>query len=356
MVVRRFGERRCDATGGIGQLSLRVVVLLVSLATSLTTVAEEVRRGFSLYVDQDLLMPLTNEDRDYTMGFGFEVYQDQGPLYLFGGVIDAVGEALGFTQTAGRFYQSWLFGSQTFTPDDIANPAPIFDDRPYASLVFLSNKQVVADHRQVLGTELTVGAIGLGLSEQVQKALHGWVRDWRDNDHPRDPQGWRYQISDGGEPTLRLRLAGSRRLFGGQQWDVAGGWEANLGFQANASIGTSLRLGDIASPFWNLPYDPINRGAFVPWLRSDEWFVWGAGRLRAVAYDALLQGQFRDSEVTVAADDMRRVVWEAGVGLTKAWPGLQVTFAVNAKAGDTTLTRAPDEHFWGGIYFSWGHY
>jgi hypothetical protein len=249
-----------------------------------------------------------------------------------------------------------LFGSQTFTPDDIANPEPIFDDRPYASLLYLSNKQVIADGVQVLGTELMIGAIGLGVSETVQTHIHGWARDLQGGDNPKDPRGWSHQVSDGGEPTLRLRLTGSHRLAGDDHWDLAGGWEANLGFQTNASVGASVRLGDIGSPFWSLPYDPINRGAFVPWLRSDEWYFWGAGRLRAVAYDALLQGQFRDSDVTVGADDMRRFVWEAGIGLTKAWPGLQVTFAVNAKAGDTRLALAPDEHVWGGIYFSWGHY
>lgn len=333
-----------------------VFAILVSLCSSMAMSGEDVRRGYSLYFDQDLLVPGTNDDRDYTMGLGFEVFEDQGPLYLFGGVIDSFGKALGFADLTGRVYQSWFFGSLTYTPDDIANPEPIFDDRPYASLLYLANKKVVADDDQVLGTELMIGMIGLDVSEQVQTSLHTGVRKRRGSVEPKDPQGWRYQISDGGEPTVRLRLARSHRLAAGDAWDFAGGWEANLGFQTNASIGASLRAGDIASPFWGLPYDPINRGAFVPWLRSDEWYLWGAGRLRAVAYDALLQGQFRHSEVTVDPDDMRRLVWEGGVGLTKAWPGFQVTFAVNAKAGDTTLAKAPDEHVWGGIYVSWGNY
>ena len=87
-------------------------------------------------------------------------------------------------------------------------------------------------------------------------------------------------------------------------------------------------------------------------MRRDELYLWGAARLRAVAYDALLQGQFRESEVTVDYDDMRKLVWEAGVGVTTGWSGFQLTFSINAKAGDTTLSQAPREHLWGGLYLS----
>lgn len=312
------------------------------------------QRGYSLYFDQDLFVPGTNEDRDYTMGLGIEVFEDQGPLYLLGDVIDSIGPLLRLDKSAGRIYQSWFFGSVTYTPDDIGDPAPIYDDRPYASLLYLANKQVVADHDQVIGIEVMIGAMGLDAAEQVQSTLHRWARDLSGNSEPVDPEGWRYQISDGGEPTLRLRVARSHLLGDGESWDVAGGWDANLGFQTNASVGLSARYGDKNSPFWSIPYDPINRGAFVPSLQSDELYVWASGRLRAIGYDALLQGQFRDSEVTVDYDDMRKMVWEAGVGVTKSWPGLQVTLSVNAKAGDTRLARAPDEHVWGGLYISWG--
>jgi hypothetical protein len=58
--------------------------------------------------------------------------------------------------------------------------------------------------------------------------------------------------------------------------------------------------------------------------------------------------------VTVDYDDMRKLVWEAGVGVTTSWPGLQVTLSINAKAGDTRLASAPDKHLWGGLYISWG--
>lgn len=331
-----------------------VLVVMAASADPGPSTAPTGQRGYSLYFDQDLFVPGTNEDRDYTMGLGIEVFEEQGPLYLLGDVIDTVGPLLGLDKRTGRIHQSWFFGSVTYTPDDIGDPDPILDDRPYASLLYLANKQVVADHDQVIGIEVMVGALGLDVAEQVQTTLHGWARNWGDDSEPEDPEGWRHQISDGGEPTLRLRVARSHLLGEGDAWDLASGWDANLGFQTNASIGLSARYGDKRSPFWSIPYDPINRGSFVPSLKHDELYLWTAGRLRGVGYDALLQGQFRDSDVTVDYDDMRKLVWEAGVGVTKAWPGLQVTFAINAKAGDTRLDSAPDEHIWGGLYFSWG--
>lgn len=311
------------------------------------------RIGVALYADQDLFVPATNADRDYTMGLGVEVFEDRGPLYLFGDLLDLVEPILPIDRRCGRVYRSFLFGSVNYTPDDIGNPAPIHDDRPYASLLYLANKQVVGDEHGVLGVELAVGVLGLDLARQVQTGLHSAWRGVTGGTEPVEPRGWQHQISDGGEPTARLRVVGASLMHHTDTWDAAWGWEANLGFQTNAALGLSARAGRRDSVFWSVPYDPINRGAFVPALGGDEFYLWSAARLRAVAYDATLQGQFRHSPVTVDRDDMRSLVWEAGVGVTRGWSGVQLTFAVNAKAGDTRLARAPDEHVWGGLYLSW---
>ena len=337
---------------------LRLLVPAVALYAHAVT-AQCVREsppaglGVAVYFDQDLFVPGANNDRDYTMGIGVEVFKDEGPLYLMGDLLHKFDPLVGFDRRCGRVYQSFLLGSVTYTPDDIGDPAPILDDRPYASLLYLANKKVVADDERVLGVELMVGGLGLDLAREVQTALHTWYRDQTGSDEPVDPQGWQHQISDGGEPTLRLRLADSRRFLHGRHWDLAHSWDVNLGFQTNASVGLSGRAGQLSSPFWSVPYDPINRGNFVPAFGGDEWYLWAAGRVRGVAYDALLQGQFRDSLVTVGAGDMRRLVWEAGIGVSKGWSGLQLTLSVNGKAGDTELPNAPDEHYWGGIYLSW---
>jgi len=308
--------------------------------------------GWGIYFDQDLFIPGGNEDRDYTMGIGIEVFQNQGPLQVLGDLLRRIEPFVGFDRRCGRVYRSFLLASVNFTPDDIGDSAPIFDDRPYASLLYLANKQVVADDDRALGVELMVGALGLGLADEVQTALHRWNRELRGSSDPVDPKGWRYQISDGGEPTARLRVSDSRRFAHGSHWDLSHAWDLNLGFQTNASIGLSARFGELNSPFWSIPYDPINRGNFVPAFGGDELYFWGAARLRGVAYDAMLQGQFRDSRVTVDSDDVRRLLWDAGLGITKGWRGYQLTLAFNAKGAETRLKDARNRHFWGGLYLS----
>jgi hypothetical protein len=106
----------------------------------------------------------------------------------------------------------------------------------------------------------------------------------------------------------------------------------------------------IASPFWSLPYDPINRGHFVPAFGGDEAYLWVAVRGRVVGYDALLQGQFRDSVLTYDASRIRRLVLDAGSGLTASWQGWQLTVSANLKTSELDTGVADRTHWWGGLY------
>lgn len=90
--------------------SIFLFPIFVAAAYSGTGDVPSNQRGYSLYFDQDLFVPGANEDRDYTMGLGTEVFKDQGPLYLLGDVIDTVGPLLGLDRQTGRIYQSWFFG------------------------------------------------------------------------------------------------------------------------------------------------------------------------------------------------------------------------------------------------------
>ena len=49
----------------------------------------------------------------------------------------------------------------------------------------------------------------------------------------------------------------------------------------------------------------------------DEFYLWAGGRLNLRIYNALLQGQFRHSEVTVSSDNMERLVAEYWFGVTR---------------------------------------
>jgi hypothetical protein len=311
------------------------------------------QRGIGLYLDQDLLTPLFNEDRDYTTGVAVEFFEEQHKLlYPMDKLAGWLGDTLDMHHARRTTRRSIMLGSISYTPDDLARRTPIRDDRPYSSLLYFANKRVQADQRRAIGIEMRAGLLGTAVSREVQQALHQWWRDATDDDEPVDPRGWRHQISDGGEPTFRVRLSYSQLLAHAEgSWDLSGSAHLNLGYQTNAGAGLALRVGKLRSAFWSLPWDPINRGNFLPAQPHSEYYVWLAYNATAVAYDALLQGQFRDSEVTFNNDELNQLVHHAGLGLTLGWKPVEITFAVNAKSAELDVGRADRSHVWGGMYF-----
>jgi len=105
----------------------------------------------------------------------------------------------------------------------------------------------------------------------------------------------------------------------------------------------------VTNGIWTLPFDPVNRGNFVPAGKGDEWYLWAAYRTRLVGYDVLLQGQFRDSDLTYSYSGIRRLMHEGAVGLNIGFQLIQVSFSVNAKSSETRRGSADREHLWGGV-------
>lgn len=86
-------------------MNLKVIISCTLLALSLpiaTNAAPEPAKdtssnwGWGLYLDQDLWLPVFNEDRDYTMGIALEFFwQDEDkPFYLFDDSAKKVGEVV----------------------------------------------------------------------------------------------------------------------------------------------------------------------------------------------------------------------------------------------------------------------
>lgn len=83
-----------------------------------------------------------------------------------------------------------------------------------------------------------------------------------------------------------------------------------------------MRWGRLGNQWWT--FDPaygdyVHLGA--PKLRSGhlrprEWFFWMGVKGRARVYNALLEGQFRDSAVTFSRSDLRVLTAEAAAGFT----------------------------------------
>lgn len=307
--------------------------------------------GIGVYIDQDLFVPFTNEDRDYTMGVALEFFWEKNKgFYPLDGLVRRAGEWVGIGKSDNDIVYSFMLGTLAYTPDDLADSEPIYDDRPYSSLIYLSNKRVLADHDSALAAEILLGVIGTNLARDAQTEFHKLYRSLADSDEPVEPMGWSHQISDGGELTLRLRLSNSRLHYSNPGlWDVASTLGVSLGFQTNISVSAAARLGHIKSPFWSLPFDPVNRGNFLPSKASNEWYFWAALRAHLVGYDALLQGQFRDSEVTYNSDEIERIVLDGAFGFTKGFGQSQITLSANTKSSD--LKHSNRTQTWGSVNY-----
>lgn len=331
---------------------------LITLAfLPLSLQADDTSKGVGIYIDQDFFIPGRNEDRDYTMGVAVEVFEEdmEHPGYVFDSIHELFDRGFKLTEMDEEVASSnsYLFGVIVYTPDDLADANPIRDDRPYSSLIYLSKKRVEAAGDLAIGSDLQVGILGLRIAKEVQTAFHQGFRDITGDDEPVDPQGWQHQISDGGEPTLRYRFSVAKAFLQSApdslfDWDVAGNSEFSLGYQTNASAGLSMRFGKLSSGFWTLPYDPVNRGNFIPSTSGEESYLWGTFRSRLVGYDVLLQGQFRNSEVTFSGGELKRIVHEAGIGYTHAFKPVQLTFSLNMRTAELAANR-DRTHVWGGL-------
>jgi len=335
---------------------LNSVFAMILLLSVFSTQAESSQdgRGIGIYIDQDMFVPLSNEDRDYTMGFALEFFwtKEKG-LYPLDNLVKKASEWVGIEPDQNNIVYSFMLGVLAFTPDDLANPFPIYNDRPYSSLIYLSNKRVYTDNKDALAAEVLVGVIGTSIVRDVQTQFHEWYRHLSNESEPVEPQGWSHQISDGGELAMRLRLTNSHlheQLSIPEKFDIASTMGLSFGFQSNLTVSLAMRAGKIKSPFWTLPFDPVNRGNFIPSNAKNELYIWTAIRAHLVLYDALLQGQFRrDSDVEFSSDEIERLVYDGAFGLTLGFKKSQLIFSVNAKSSDLKLSNR--RQVWGGVNY-----
>ena len=156
------------------------------------------------------------------------------------------------------------FGISAFTPDDIRSAEPQYDDRPYASILYLtSRKQTVSsDARSAMTSELALGVLGLSIADAVQTSIHEQLQDYP-GDTPYSPNGWHLQVSDGGEPTFRYSLAWQDLLADTGYFDLQWIRQANVGYYTNAAVGAAFRVGAIESPWWAFSSAPISESVLA---------------------------------------------------------------------------------------------
>jgi hypothetical protein len=315
--------------------------------------------GWTVQIDNDLFAG-TQKDRDYTGGLALGV-SGPGIANQWWSLDPLLSRLDRFAPGSGRasgnavVQYSAQFGLLGFTPQDIANQAIDAGDRPYASLLYMtSGRQYIdAGERRVRNTALTVGVLGLSLTSDIHDAIHDVVG----SDSPR---GYDQQISAGGEPTLRYvvsdsKLRTQRLAFGSGLIEAKTTAEMSVGYLTEASYAVSTRFGQIDSPWWSFNperIDYIAQPSVVPHRRGggSEFYFWAGAKVRVRAYNAFLQGQFRDSAHSFAADEVEHVIGEAWVGLTgELGNGTTMSYSVRYQTAELRDGIGRRDPVWAGV-------
>ena len=221
---------------------LAIPVLLALLLPSVLGAATR-----ELFVDNDtnLFVPGPGtDDRDYTEGVRFNVFDDHAVLLGWETRVP------GFAH-APRLYTGYGLSQEIYTPDKISNSSLIRNDRPYVGWLYLSRMLIAEDAHASRSLELKLGVVGP--SSQADR-VQTW---WHSELGIRLPRGWKHQISD--EPTLELRWQERWRPLGYQRYaDFVPHVGAALGnsltqAQAGLTLRWGLRLPDDTGPWRNAP-------------------------------------------------------------------------------------------------------
>jgi hypothetical protein len=324
---------------------------------------EPYNTGWELYFDNDSFLSST-KDRNYTGGVALTLAGRRAAEYPYSldGWLAGLERLSGYdelTQGPGNFQRHAIeFGLILFTPDDIATSAPVHDDHPYANLLFLANSRIAIDPEQgrMYQSSLLLGLLGSSVGEQLQKRIHQMF-DFV------IPRGWQNQISEGGELTFKHSLAVHQMLHshkGALSHDLRGGLEAGLGYTTDLGASLTARWGRLSTPWWSFtPHqnDYINLGQTLSdnaqqGPNGEEFYLWGGLQVKYRLYNALLQGQCRDSAVTFHRDQLEPLILSGWLGITKTFDnGLGLSFVLQIQSSEIDIPDM-DETIWGGLVVS----
>ncbi len=315
--------------------------------------------GWTIAIDNDLFAG-TQQDRDYTGGFAVGLSGPETPNHWWS--LDPLLRRLdnfapGQARAAGGgtvVQYSAQIGMLGFTPQDINSEEVLPEDRPYASLLYMTSARqyIDAGNGRVRHTGLTVGVLGLSITSDIHDAIHDVVG----SDSPR---GYDNQISAGGEPTFRYvvsdsKLRAQRIAFGSGLLETKTTAEMSVGYLTEASYAVSTRFGQIDSPWWTFNPERIDYiaqpSAVARRNGGSEFYFWAGAKLRLRAYNAFLQGQFRDSAHTFDSSELEHVIGEAWVGVTgELGNGTTMSYSVRYQTTEISEGVGRRDPVWAGV-------
>jgi hypothetical protein len=303
-------------------------------------------------IDNDLFAG-GEKDRDYTGGMGITISGERARdgLLSLDPLLRRLDELSTPNASDANVHYARQIGLMAFTPSDTLVTEVQPDDRPYASLLFLSNGRVRvdADDRGAWTSSLTIGVLGLSVSESLHSAVHELVGSER-------PRGYDHQISAGGEPTARYTLARQSLWIADPSGlvDVKTTVQGSVGFLTETSASISLRAGRFNSPWWGFAPELTDyMAAPVPsesYRGGRELYVFAGARVKARAYNAFLQGQFRHSDVSYSANEIEPLLAEAWIGVvTQLLDQTQLSYSLHYQTAELRDGPASRDSLWGAV-------
>lgn len=367
------------------------------------------KRSVSMYLEQDFLQKFgPTSDRNYTMGLGFarsgtSVTRENHDFALRGAeltldwlsnhtirplsfehVPESPIASLQLEQLGLKRAYAEMASGTAFTPKDLRAVNPVIGDRPYSFLLGWTVSRTTPFQSHSYTSSLTLGMIGSRLGRNVQRFIHHTSRALSGDSTPFDPKGWHNQIMDVpsiwfGIPTARYGLSRSDLLLDQEiprkssSWfDLASDVDGEIGYYTDADVGLRGRLGLFSIPYWAWRQDPLTAGSrgiggsgpLCLDLRVFclDGFAYGGAKLRAIGYNALLQGYPRYPGYHVTWSDRRYFGTEVSSGVaTTLWfgasrsSGLQLVYELYAYRSAEYSGQLQSSHTWGGIYLTYLH-
>lgn len=303
--------------------------------------------------DNDVLVP-GHRDQDYTYGLNFTqtgANAHAANLALNKPLI-AIDKWIGFDHASLGTQESFSreIGAFGFTPEDITVREANTNDRPYASLVYLSSSREQVDlvDNVAWKSTLTVGLLGLGLVGELQNIAHQGTNG-------KEAQGWDNQISEGGELTGRYVIARQKYFDSlSENVEVKSTVQASVGYLTEASWSLSMRTGRIHSPWSSFNPELASYGEKSSYSSNaksvSERYFWAGVAVKARAYNAFLQGQFRDSAVSYEHSELNPLLVEAWAGYTFAFKqGYRISYVLRGHSSEIQKGAGDRNLLWGGI-------
>lgn len=338
-------------------MQYRSLALALFLAIfSATSYAETSDSVLSVSTDNDLFAP-TQTDRDYTAGVSvtYSSNSDEFSNNVFSRMTGSVDQTFlsGFAGLPAQSVSTALeFGTYGFTPEEIEAKAVDLDDRPYSSLVYVSSSRSYQQPSSGTGwtTSLTLGALGLDVFKSGQNAIHKTIGSER-------AEGWGHQISEGGEPTVRYSAAYHQHLDASQpdrKFKVT--YFGSVGYLTEFGAALVFRDGLISSPDNRFNPELMAYGERAPAVSAPggrEDYFWGGISVKARAYNAFLQGQFRDSNHELGANDLNILLAEVWAGYTHSFgAGIELSYVLRVQSSEIKSGKGNRTLAWGGLVLS----